>query len=396
MPTPLQLARRLDGVSESATLKLNATVQAMKAKGIDVVNLTAGEPDFNVPEAAKKAVIDAVNANKSKYTPAAGIPELRQAVDDKTTAKQPWKASNVVLTNGGKQSIFNAILALIDPGDEVLIPAPYWLSYPEIVRIAGGTPKFIPAPLSQGFKITPAQLAKALAPGHRVKMVIFNSPSNPTGAMYTREEFAALGRILSETPGAEGVWVLSDEIYDRIVFGHTPFVSFLDAAPQLRDRTITSNGMSKSAAMTGWRVGWSVAPDLVTQGMITLQGQSTSNVNALAQWASVAALKLPEADFAYQIESFKKRRDLCLDILKASGKIEVFSPEGAFYMFAGVGKSLKPGEDSMGFAERLLEGAQVAVVPGTPFGEPSFVRLSIATEEKALREGCQRISKFCS
>lgn len=397
----LRLARRLDGVSESATLKLNAAVQAMKAKGIDVVNLTAGEPDFDVPEAAKTAVVEAVRANKSKYTPAPGIPELRQAVADKTNAQQPsvakaapWKGADVIVTNGGKQALFNAFLALLDPGDEVLIPSPYWLSYPEMVKLAGGIPKFLHAPVTQGFKITPEQLKKALTGAHRAKMIVFNSPSNPTGAMYSREEFSALGEILLTTPGAEGVWVISDEIYDRICYGPTPFCSFLEACPGLRDRTITVNGMSKSAAMTGWRIGWSVAPPLVTQGMITLQGQSTSNVNALAQWASVAALKMAEKEFESWIASFGKRRDLCLRVLAEEPRLEIFRPEGAFYVFLGIRKFLQPGEDSFGFAERILDRAKVAVVPGTPFGEPEFIRLSIATDEKSLEEGCRRIVNF--
>jgi aspartate aminotransferase len=197
--------------------------------------------------------------------------------------------------------------------------------------------------------------------------------------------------------GAEDVWVISDEIYDRIVFndrGDLPFVSFLDACPKLRDRTITVNGMSKSAAMTGWRIGWSVAPSAVTQGMNTLQGQSTSGINALAQWASVAALKLSESEFAYQVESFRKRRDLTLEILGKAAKIELFTPQGAFYAFVGVRNYFKAGEDSMGFCERLLEGAKVAAVPGTPFGEPGFIRTSFAVDERSLREGCERIVKF--
>jgi aspartate aminotransferase len=407
MPDALHLARRLDGVSESATLKLNALVNSMKAKGVDVVNLTAGEPDFAVPPSAKDAVRAALDADRSKYTPSSGIPELREAVARKTNLQQPtlsksrpWKASDVIVTNGGKQALFNTFMALLDPGDEVLIPSPYWLSYPEMVKIAGGIPKFIAAPYSQGFKITPAQLKAAL--GGRVKMLILNSPSNPTGAMYSRSELEALGRVLLESPGAQGVWVVSDEIYDRIVYndkGDLPFCSFLDAVPALRNRTVTVNGMSKSAAMTGWRIGWSVAPELVTQGMNTLQGQSTSGINALAQWASVAALRIPESEFAPQLESYRRRRDLCLEILRKAPKLEIFPPQGAFYAFLGVGSFLRKGargEDSMGFAERMLEEARVAVVPGTPFGEPEFVRISYASDEKNLREGCSRIVEFLS
>jgi aspartate aminotransferase len=394
-----QLAKRLDGVSESATLKLNATVQMLKSKGVDVVNLTAGEPDFNVPDVAKEAVIEAIRLNRSKYTPAPGIIELREAVAKKTNSQQPrleqpWKASDVVITNGGKQALFNSCLALINPGDEVLIPSPYWLSYPEMVKLAGGVPKMIPTSFDQDFKINPEQLKAALGP--KVKMLILNSPSNPTGMMYSREEFEALGKILLDTPQAGGVWVVSDEIYDRIELDQVPFCSFLGAVPHLRDRTITVNGMSKSAAMTGWRIGWTVAPEHVTQGLITIQGQSTSGINSLAQWASLAALKLPESSFEGQVTSYRDRKNLVVELLKKAPGIDLVVPDGAFYVFFGVKKHLKTGEDSMSFAQRLLEDAKVAVVPGTPFGEPEFLRLSFATDEKTLIEGISRIVKYLS
>jgi aspartate aminotransferase len=394
-----QLAKRLDGVSESATLKLNSTVQQMKAKGVDIVNLTAGEPDFFVPEVARQAVTEAMNANRSKYTPVPGIPELREAVAAKTNRQHseigktnPWKASNVIITNGGKQALFNTFMASLDPGDEVLIPTPHWLSYPEMVKLAGGIPKFISASFSEGFKIRPEQLKNALGP--KVKFLILNSPSNPTGALYSKQEYRELAEILLNSPGGENVWVVSDEIYDRIILGRVPFCSFLDAAPELKDRTVTVNGMSKSTAMTGWRIGWSVAPEILIQGMITLQGQSTSGVNALAQWASLAALKLPETYFSSQIESYKKRCNLLLENLRKTRKMEISAPEGAFYAFVGIGPYLRPGEDSIAFAQRLLEDARVAVIPGTPFGEPEFIRLSFATDEKSISEGCRRILDY--
>ena len=388
------IAQRLHGVSESATLKLNAMVQSMKAQGIDVVNLTAGEPDFSVPEEVKRAVLDAVAANRSKYTPVAGIPELRQLVADKTNrqqpsvaAKKPWIPADVVVSNGGKQALFNSFLALLDSGDEVLIPAPYWLSYPEMVKLAGGTPRILATSFERGFKISPDQLKTAISSG-RVKMLVLNSPSNPTGAMYSREEFAALGKVLQSSPGGERVWVISDEIYDRITFGEVPFCSFGEACPGLRERTITVNGLSKSASMTGWRVGWTVGPQVVTQAIATLQGQSTSGINALAQWASVAALKLPESSFASQVETYRRRRDIALEVLRQAPKARIFAPQGAFYVWVGVG------QDTMLFAEKMLEQARVAVVPGGPFGEPEFFRISFALDEKSLREGCERIVRF--
>lgn len=396
-----RIASRLNGVSESATLKLNALVQSMRAQGIDVVNLTAGEPDFAVPEAAKQAVIESVKLNRSKYTAASGIVELRQAIADKTNAQQPtvaaqrpWKASDVVVTNGGKQALFNLFLAILNSGDEVLIPSPYWLSYPDMVRIAGGLPKFIQTSVKGSFKITPRQLKESLTP--RVKALVLNSPSNPTGSMYSKEEFRELAEVLLREKEGQQVFIISDEIYDRIALGGTRFCSFLESAPELRDRVVTVNGMSKSAAMTGWRVGWAVGPEDVIQAMGTLQGQSTSNVNSLAQYAALTALKLPESEFAEQVESFRERRDLCLEILSKAGTIELCAPEGAFYIFLGVAQCLKPGEDSAGFAERLLKEARVAVVPGTPFGEPDFVRISFATDRKALEEGCRRIVQFIS
>lgn len=392
------IAHRLHGVSESATLKLNAMVQAMKVQGLDVINFTTGEPDFNVPDEVKAAVIEALNGNKSKYTPAAGIPELRQAVAQKTNqqqprvaVKEPWKASEVVITNGGKQALFNAFFALLNPGDEVLIPAPFWLSYPEMVKLAEGKPKILDTRFESGFKITPHQLKAAVTP--RTKVLVVNSPSNPAGVTYTYSEFQALSQVLCEN-GNDKIWVISDEIYDQVTFGGTQFVSFLDAAPELRDRCITVNGMSKSTAMTGWRVGWSVAPATLTSAMITLQGQSTSNVNALAQWASLAGLKLPAQYFEGNRAVYLRRRNLALEILKNARKIEVFTPDGAFYIFMGVGKYFQSGEDSFGFAERLLQKAKVAVVPGTPFGEPEFVRMSFATDDQSLQEGCERIVRF--
>lgn len=391
-----RLSARLDVITESATLKLNALVQSMKADGVDVINLSAGEPDFAPPEEAKRAAIEAVEKNQSKYAPVPGMPELRQLVADKTNRQQPdvakdqpWEAADVVVSNGGKHALYNTFQALLNEGDEVLIFAPFWLTYPESVKLAGGTPKFVKTTAETGFRVTPEQLKEAIGP--KTKAVIFNSPSNPTGSMYSHDEYAALGEVLKEH---ENVWVISDEIYDRIVLGDTPFASFLNAAPYLRDRCVTSNGMSKSAAMTGWRIGWTVGPRDFTKGVTRLQGQSTSGINTLAQWASIASLKLPESEFADNVTAFRKRRDLALEILGKSGKLKLIPPQGAFYAFVGVEDCLKEGEDALGFAERLLQEAKVAVVPGTPFGEPHYVRLSFATDDRTLQEGCERIVRY--
>jgi aspartate aminotransferase len=390
------LATRLNGVSESATLRLNAMVQSLKAQGADIINLTAGEPDFSVREPIKRAAIEAIEKNQSKYTPVAGIQELRNLIAEKTNrqqaalgASQRWKGANVVVSNGGKQALFNTCLALLNPGDEALIPAPYWLSYPEMVKIASAHPKIVITRREDRFKLTPKGLAESITP--RTRMLFLNSPSNPTGVMYTREELQALGAVLQSHPYGKQVWVVSDEIYDRIELGQIPFCSFLDACPSLQSQTITINGMSKSCAMTGWRIGWSVAPLEVTAGIATLQGQSTSGINAPAQWASIAALKLGEKDFEEEVSSYRRRAGLALEILSKGPKIDILSPDGAFYIFFGVQKCLRPGEDSLGFAERLLQEAQVAVVPGTPFGAPEYVRISFATDDAQLQKGCQRI-----
>lgn len=399
MATELQrLAHRMDGVSESATLRLNALVQQMRAQGIDVVNLTAGEPDFGVQEAANEAVRKALAEKKSKYTPAAGIPALRQAVASKTNAQQPgvkpiWAAADVVISNGGKQVIYNTLQALVDPGEKVLIPAPYWLSYPEMAKLAGGVPKILSTRFEDGYRLTPEELRRALVEGG-ARALILNSPSNPTGAMYRREDLAALGKVILETPEAARLVIISDEIYDRITLADIPFTSFLDACPALRNRVVTVNGMSKSHAMTGWRIGWSVAAPWITQALITLQGQSTSGINALAQEASVASLALSEAVFQPQVESYGKRRDLLIQGLQGAARLKIFEPQGAFYLWLGVGAYFNSGEDSMGFSERVLQEAKVAVVPGTPFGAPDFIRLSFATDERSLTEGARRIVEF--
>lgn len=402
----MKIATRLDGVSESATLKLNAAVQALKAKGETIYNLSAGEPDFAPPEEAKAAIRTALDANRSKYTPVPGIPELRLAIAEKTNRQQPglstdsndssddkrWKPANVVVSNGGKQAIYNAFQCLINPGDEVIVPAPYWLSYPEMVKLAGGVSVIAPTRMEEGFKLTPETLRRLITP--KTKLVIFNSPSNPTGAVYSLAEFQALARVLVDHPH---VYVMSDEIYDRIVFD-VPFVSFLAAAPELRDRTVTVNGLSKSGAMTGWRVGWSVAPSALTNAMITLQGQSTSGINALAQWASVAALGIRDDKFLTTLATYRRRRDLTLEVLSKAATLKVRAPDGAFYVFVHVGQSYAGlgVQDAIAFAERLLDAKRVAVVPGTPFGAPEFVRISFATDDETLREGCKRLADFVS
>ncbi len=394
-----KLAARVSGVSDSLTLKLNSQVQEMQKQGLDVVNLTTGEPDFAVPDAAKDAVRKALDQNRSKYTPVAGIPELRERIARKTTGQQPalviqageWRPSDVIVTNGGKQAIFNAMMAVLEPGDTVLVPAPFWISYPEMAALAGASTHRMTTQFSNSFKLTASELRAALDSCERPAMLILNSPNNPTGALYSRAELAALGEVIASHPKGGSLWVLSDEIYDRVILGSTPFCSFLEACPALRSQVITVNGMSKSAAMTGWRVGWTVSTGAVTGAMLSVQAQSTSGINALAQWASIAALDLPESAFKHQLERYQARSRVALDILKKAAKLEIVAPEGAFYLFFGVRGYLRPGETTPQLCERLLRDGKVAVVPGDPFGAPGFARLSFATDEAALELGCRRI-----
>jgi len=395
----VKLSHRVQGVSDSLTLRLNAQVQEMQKQGLDVVNLSTGEPDFAVSDAAKDAVRKALDLNRSKYTPVSGIPELKERIARRTSLQQPsltaavgpWKSADVVVTNGGKQAIYNAMMAILEPGDDVLIPAPFWISYPDMAALAGGHAHRIATQFKNSFKLTPEELRSALDACSQPRLLILNSPNNPTGALYSRDEFAALGEVLQSHPAAREMWILSDEIYDRVILGDQPFCSFLEACPTLRDRVVTVNGMSKSAAMTGWRVGWSVSSGPLTAALSVVQAQSTSGINALAQWASVAALDLPESAFEEQILRYRNRSRLALDILKKAGKLEIVDPKGAFYVFFGVQYYLRPGEGSAAFCERVLKEARVAVVPGDPFGAAGFARLSFATDEKTLELGCQRL-----
>jgi aspartate aminotransferase len=390
------ISSRVRNLKESSTLKVNALVNRMKAEGKEVFNLTAGEPDFPPPEAAKKAVIDAVARNDAKYTPTAGIQELRDLIAARTNGQQkevsstrPWNGSHVVVSNGGKQAIFNAVFALVDSGEEVVFGAPYWLSYPEMVKAAGGVSVVIPTGAANGYRITPAQLEHAITA--RTKLLILNSPSNPTGSVYSREELRQLGEVLAKNPG---IWVLSDEIYDRIEFEKGEWASFLDANPALRDRTVTVNGLSKSGAMTGWRVGWSVAPETLTPALVSLQGHTTSGICSLSQAAAVASLKLPSSDFEPQRLEYLNRRNLALEVLRKSAKIKIYEPRGAFYLFVDCGALLKDDQDANGLAERILQESKVAVVSGVDFGAPKCIRISFATRPETLREGCERLVRF--
>jgi aspartate aminotransferase len=391
-------AKRLLDISESTTLRLNSQVQQMKAQGVDIANLTAGEPDFAVHEQINEAIRKALLEKKSKYTAVPGIVELRERVARKTNRQQPglaqpWNASQVVVSNGGKQALSNTFHAILNPGDEVILGSPYWLSYPDMMKLAGGVPVAISTTFEQGYKITPAQLEKALTP--KTRMILFNSPSNPTGATYSREEFEALAQVLTQHPLAAQVVIVSDEIYDEITYDQYSFVSFLAAAPQLADRTVTINGMSKAVAMTGWRVGWTVAPDWITKAIYTYQSQTTSGINALAQWASVAGLDLDPSYFKNNREVYTRRRNLVCEELKKASHLKFDFPHGAFYVFLNVDYYLKKsGLTADLLAEKMIAEALVATVPGTSFGDANSIRLSFSTDEEALKKGSQRIASY--
>jgi len=392
----MNLSKRMSTISESVTLKLNALVESMKADGVPIINLTAGEPDFGAPEEAKKAIIKAVEQGKNKYAPVAGVNELRSCVAQKTNLQQPsisspWTAANVLITNGAKQALYNTFLSIMNETDEVLIPEPYWLSYPEMVKIAGGCPKAIETRPQDGFKLTPDVLRRSVSSW--TKAIVLNSPSNPTGAVYSRDEYRALADVLLQKP-FENVWIISDEIYDRIEYTDGQFSSFLGAAPELQNRVVTINGMSKVFAMTGWRVGWIVANSELIKATAKLQGQSTSGVNSLAQWASIAALDAKTSTFPEQLEKYKSRRAIALDILQECGKIEVVEPMGAFYVFVGLKNLLSRYESAIEWSEHLLKEKGVAVVPGNAFGRSDYVRISFATDEKSIEEGCKKFVQF--
>jgi len=393
------LSKRLELISESTTLKLNALVQSLKAQGQDVINLTAGEPDFAPPQQAieeikKRASLSA----ESKYTPVPGLKELREEIAEGTAILQSiskqWSFENVIVTHGAKHALAQIFMATLNKNDEVLIPAPYWLSYPEMVLLADGKPVIMETKFEDDYLLKPDVLKKYLT--SKTKLIILNSPSNPTGAVYTKSQFQAVGKIIFEHIKMHPeCFVVSDEIYNEIVFeGEKPACSFLKACPELKENCITVNGASKNFAMTGWRIGWAIGPKTIIQAMNKIQGQSTSGVNRLAQWAALAALRMDINYFEENRKTFGKRRNLLMDILSKSERIKVRPPKGAFYAFLELGEVLRGQEDSVSFCEQLLEKAQVAVVPGVSFGSPWAVRMSFATSEKNIQEGCHRFVKF--
>ncbi len=395
--TASRISRRIGSIAESATLKVDAKAKALKAAGRPVISFAAGEPDFPTPAhivaAAEAAVLDPKN---HRYTPAAGLPALREAIAEKTARDSGWAVApgQVLVTNGGKQAVYQAFATLLDPGDEVLVPTPYWTTYPEAIRLAGGVPVDVFAGADQGYLVTVEQLEAART--ERTKVLLFVSPSNPTGAVYSPEQTRAIG----EWADANGLWVIADEIYQNLVYDGVRAVSIVEAAPALADRTILVNGVAKSYAMTGWRLGWMVGPADAIAAASNLQSHLSSNVNNIAQVAAIAALTGPQEPVEEMRRAFdRRRRTIVAELSKVEG-LSVPTPEGAFYVYPDVSGLL--GRDwggatpttSLELADLILERAEVAVVPGEAFGPSGFVRLSYALGDEDLLEGVRRIQRL--
>ena len=393
------LAESLGRIQPSPTIAATQKARDLKAAGRDVIGLGAGEPDFDTPDNIKEAAIAAIRRGETKYTAVEGIPELRKAIAAKFKRENrlDYTSAQTFVSPGGKMIVYNAILATLNPGDEVICVAPYWVSYPDIVLLGGGKPVVIEAKIEDGFRLTPEALEKAITP--KTKWIIFNQPSNPTGACYTKDQLKALTDVLMQHPQ---VWVLADDMYEHLVYGGFRFHTIAEVEPRLYDRTLTMNGVSKAYAMTGWRIGYAAGPEPLIKAMSKLQSQSVSSASSVSQWAAVEALNGTQ-DFIPKFQkAFEERRDLVVSMLNQANGIECPKPEGAFYVYPSVrkliGKSAPNGrkiETDEDFASELLEAEGVAVVHGAAFGLSPFFRISYATSNKTLEEACKRIQRFC-
>jgi aspartate aminotransferase len=389
----------LNRIQPSATIAISTKALTLQAEGKNVIGLAAGEPDFDTPDNIKDAAIAAIKQGKTKYTAVDGIPELKKAIVDKFKRENglTYKTSQVSVGTGGKQVLFNALMATVNPGDEVIVPAPYWVSYPDIVMLAGGTPVIVQGRPDKGFKLQAEDLAKAITP--KTKWLILNSPSNPSGAAYSHDEMKALTDVLLQHPQ---VWILTDDMYEHLVYDDFKFVTPAQIEPKLYDRTLTMNGVSKSYCMTGWRIGYGAGPEALIKAMAKLQSQSTSNPSSIAQWAAVEALNGPQDFIAKHNISFKARRDLVVSMLNQAKGMSCATPEGAFYVYpscAGtIGKTAPSGNtitSDEDFVSELLAAEGVAAVHGAAFGTSPYFRISYATSTAALEDACQRIQRFC-
>ena len=382
------LTKRINALSESITIAVSNLAQELKAQGKDILSFSAGEPDFDTPQVIKDAAIKAINDGFTKYTAVDGIPALKKAVIDKLQRENglTYTPAQVIVNNGAKHSLFNLFSAVVEEGDEVIIPAPYWVTYPELVKYCGGTPIEIQTDDASGFKITPEQLKNAIT--SKTKMIVLTSPSNPTGSVYSKEELTALGKILEGTD----ILVASDEMYEKLIYDGE-FTSSAAVSEDMFKRTITINGLSKSVAMTGWRFGYMAAhrTDII-QATKTLQSQSTSNINSITQKAAIVGLDgSADADVEMMRVEFKKRRDEAVKLFNAIDGLSVIKPDGAFYLFVNI-KEIS--NDSLQFCRELLEQTGVAVVPGIGFGSDGYIRFSFATDMESIKEGIKRIEGF--
>jgi aspartate aminotransferase len=383
----MKLAARVGQVAPSMTLAIAAKAKALKADGVDICSFSAGEPDFDTPDHIKAAAEQALTQGKTRYGPAAGEPQLKAAIARKLQIDNNLNFSpeQIIVTNGGKQSLYNLMQVLIDPGDEVIIPAPYWLSYPDMVRLAGGMPVILPTTAATNFKISAEQLRSAITP--RTKLFVLNSPSNPTGMVYTPQEVRALAQVIVE----EDILVVSDEIYEKILYDDLEHLSIGSIGPAIFERTIISNGFAKAYSMTGWRIGYLAGPMPLIKAATTLQSQSTSNVCTFAQYGAIAALEAPQACVETMRQAFAQRREILFDGLNQIPGLTCTKPDGAFYMFVNISKL---GLGSSEFCNQLLDRHQVAVVPGIAFGADDSIRLSYATDVGTIEKGLERLSKY--
>lgn len=387
-------------IAPSATIAISAKARALKAAGRDVIALSAGEPDFDTPDNIKNAAIEAIKAGKTKYTDPDGMPELKAAICAKFKRENglEYKPSQIHVAPGGKPVIYNALVATLNPGDEVIIPAPYWVSYPDMTLLAGGTPVSVETTAESGFKITPAALEAAITP--KTKWLIINSPSNPSGGAYTRAELQAIADVLLRHPQ---VWVLTDDMYEHLVFDDFEFTTIAQVEPKLYDRTLTMNGVSKGYSMTGWRIGYAGGPEPLIKAMGKMISQTTSNPCSISQWAALEALNGTQDFIKPNAKLFQERRDLVVSMLNQATGLHCPTPEGAFYVYpscAGlIGKTAPSGkviESDEDFATELLESEGVAVVHGAAFGLSPFFRISYATSNEILEDACSRIQRFCA
>lgn len=393
------LADVLSRVKPSATIVMTQKARDLKASGVDVISLSVGEPDFDTPEHIKQAAIDAIHRNETRYPPVSGIVPLREAIVRKFKRENglDYKVSQTIVGTGGKQVLYNAFLATLNPGDEVVIPRPYWVSYPEMVGLCGGTPVFADTDMAHGFKLQPEELDRVLTP--KTKWIVLNSPSNPSGAAYSRAEMKALTDVLLRYPD---VHILTDDIYEHLTYGNFEFVTPAQVEPQLLERTLTMNGVSKGYAMTGWRIGYAAGPEKLIKAMDFVQGQQTSGASTIAQWAAVAALEGPQDHLAKFRAAFQGRRDLVVSMLNQTNGLTCPTPEGAFYVYpscaALIGKKTEGGktiETDEDFVMELLQAEGVAAVHGSAFGLGPNLRISYATSNAVLEEACRRIQRFC-